>query len=133
MKEYAISHQRIMRLTGHCHCRVHKKTMNHSTMLFLSCSQMAAISLLANEINPTSTGLPSWARMLKHNIRDVGGLFLVLSQCKDILQIMHYFSWLVFTLAYQIVNFTTCQDGDVFTDRSSNLYFLDSWTLDPLQ
>lgn len=48
-------------------------------MQFLSWSQMAAISLFANEINPTSTGLLSWARMLKHGIRQpgmLGGFFL---------------------------------------------------------
>lgn len=100
---------------------------------------MTATSLLANALNPTSTGLLSWARKFKHDIRQPemsAFFFLVLSQYKNLLQLMHCFSWLDFTLAYQIVNITTCQDGgDVFTDRSSNLcyYFLGSWILGPVQ
>lgn len=78
---------------------------------------------------------PESSSMILDNQR-CWGFFLVLSQHKNILQLMHCFSWLDFTLAYQIVNITTCQDGgDVFTDRSSNLcyYFLGSWILGPLR
>ena len=100
---------------------------NCSTMLFLSLSQMAATSLLANAFNPISTGLLYGAIKIKLDIWQPGVFFFVhglcffspvLSQHKNILQLIHCFSWLDFILAYQIVNTTTCQDGgDIFMDR----------------